>query len=528
MTPTILEKELNFLALAKKNESYRKAVNDNLERALCRQSSFYLGYHVLGYDKFSTTHIRWDKWANKHIDFTGGTPSKTLILQPRETLKTTFFTIASTIRFLLNNPQLSILIANDSADNAQNMVVEIKNHFERNKKLRYLFGDFVQWKTWGKVAFTINRKTKSLKEPSVAATGIGAATTSRHPDVIFLDDIAGEKDRTSEAGREQTMNFFKSQWDLLKKDTGIVIIPGTRKHVNDIYWHILENVNPQLKREGLIPFHVMILPAHENGDPESKVVNFPDILPEDKLRELRITKIDKDGVDFATYMAEYELNPLDPKTQIFKVFQFFDHTKCEYEHLVLWTDPAMKEKKDSDYSAIVVLGRIKTGEHRGKLGIVYASIEKRNPTKLVNDHNRIYNTLSDKYPDVPFNVYMEENGFRGLREFAVEKAINSVNKRPVPTIGFPNTEDKDQRIKCLEPAITSGMLLFRQDYLTAEENYRLLVEQFKNFPQGKKDGPDATQGAYKRITYGASMIYTGDMYEEEEAEDAKAREKETA
>jgi len=228
-----------------------------LAKALCLRSPYYLGKEILGYDRFGQSHVIWDKWIEDNLDLTGKTSGKYLILEPRETFKTTYFTISLSICLLLNNPELSIMIANERLENARDMLKEIKRHFESNEKLRALIGDWVQPNYWAVDSITVNKKRTNYKEPSIWATGIGSSVVSKHPDVILMDDIAGKKDKESEAGRAQTMSFFQDSWDLLKKDAGLLVMLGTRKHVNDIYWHVKENLGPQLERAGLPGFKIL-------------------------------------------------------------------------------------------------------------------------------------------------------------------------------------------------------------------------------------------------------------------------------
>jgi hypothetical protein len=112
--------------------------------------------------------------------------------------------------------------------------------------------------------------------------------------------------------------------------------------------------------------------------------------------------------------------------------------------------------------------------------------------------------IRDKFPDCEFPANMEENGFQGLKEFALHKSLGDGDG--VPTRGRSNTENKDIRIKSMEPAITSGILCFREDWMDAPENYRLLIDQLKNYPQAKKDGPDALQGSYRFIKVTGTQI----------------------
>jgi predicted phage terminase large subunit-like protein len=482
-----------FKALPRERQEF--LVKREAARELCRKSLYYLGKEILGYKDFCSSQVEWDKWVREKIDLTGNTSGKFLILQPRETYKTTFFNITLVINLLLNNPELSIMIANERYENARDILREIKRHFEQNEKLRSLFGNYVSPTTWAENSITLNRKTKNVKEPSVWISGIGAAVTSKHPDVIVCDDIAGRKDKESEVGRHQTHIFFQDCWDLLKKDTGIFIMLGTRKHMFDIYHHIKNKLNPALEQEGMQKFEILEMPAHK---PDG-TLNFPRILTEEKLRELRVVKTDSDGIDFSTYSAEYELNPLDEKDQVFKQFTFVNHEGMKFDKISQWTDPSLGETKDSDFSAIITVARIAEGEHKGKYICIGADIDKRSPTQIIKTHNQTYRETYKLHPDIEYQVAIEQNGFAGLRDYARADSLQDKDEIPVPTRAVANTENKDIRIKSMEPAVTTGMLVFREDWLTAPGNYKLLIEQLRNYPQSKKDGPDALQCAYKQI-----------------------------
>ena len=490
-------------------------------RTLGRRSLFYLGQEILGYKKFGPSHVKWDRWIRVNSGHDGTRHSLNLILQPRETFKTTFFVITKTIQLLINNPQLSILIMTEQYGNGCDILKEIKRHLEGNEKLRYLYGDMVGASAWTTDSITIRQKTESIKEASVFVAGIGSATTGKHPDIIFCDDIAGKKDKESEVGRKQTLSAFQDSWDLLKKESGQYFLIGTRKHVTDIYYHVLNTVNPNLKEAGLPGFNILETPAHEGGNPQGKL-NFPDILPQKKLDELRIVKIDSDGVDYATYMAEYELVPLDSASQIFKNLTYVDHTILQFDRIAQWTDPAMSKDKAACYSAIVTVGHISEGEYQGKFVALGASLEKRAPTQVIKDHNRIYRETAAGYPMASLQALMEANGFQGLSDFATFQSLIG-DDEPVPTKGVPNRENKDARIQSLEPAISTGILMFREDWRTAPGNYKLLIEQLLNYPQADKDGPDGLEGAYRFVkSSGMSGLYTSRQYENDMEREGKA------
>jgi len=460
-----------------------------------KANPYILGRYILGYTKLGREHIRWAKWVVKNIDPNNLNNLKALKLLPRETFKSTFFTDVLCIWLLINNPNLSILIANEVFSNAMDFLKEIKGKLLSDKFVE-VYGDLRTADDWSARSITLSTRTSVSKESSIMCAGIGVALVSKHFDIVLADDIAGVKDRDSTAGRKATMNFFGDIWDLLKKDKSLFLMVGTRWNLSDIYYHIINVVNPRLIAEGLAPFDVEVKPAYDNGGKiidfnnfdESKL-NFPDILDKKKLLELRALK------DISMFMAQYQLNPLSDAEQIFKVLHFIDVEKEKFSHFIVWTDPALSEKSSACYSAIVAIGKIEGGEHGGKWAVVYTSIDRREPSRLINDHNNMYIMIEDKHK-CPVDILMEQNGFQVLlKREAISQSVEG--GRSVPTVGRTAKENKEARIKALEPFTSEGLLLFREDWQTARGNYRLLIEQLRNYPQAEKDAPDALAGAFK-------------------------------
>lgn len=469
-------------------------------RAVYLASPYFLGREVLGYTKFCETQLEWSEYATTLFNPRAPKRTWSLVLSPRETLKSTYWTVTYAIWLLLNNPDLTILIVSETITNAEAFLREIRAKLQSEQFVK-VFGNIVNKNLNRADALDLTTRKNHSKEANLEAAGLGKAITGRHYDVVIADDIAGVQDRDSEAKRAVTMAFLSDIVDVLKKECGFLQIIGTRWHREDIYAHIKDKLAPDMERKALGKFNIWERPAHA---PDGSL-NFPRLLPEARLQELKTVKQGKDGIDITTFMAQYELLPLDPATQIFKTLHFADHKGLKYSKLSQWTDPAMKVEKDADFSAIVVIGKIAEGEHHGKEMVLYASLDKRSPTKVVADHNRIYRMVREQNPDVEYQVAMEENGFQGLKDFAKAMSLQDSGEG-VPTRGIANTENKDCRIKSLEPAVTGGFVLFREDWADAPENYKILIEQIRNYPQSKKDGPDALQGARKRLNKSGAQI----------------------
>jgi phage terminase large subunit-like protein len=469
---------------------------------LYKKSMYFLGKYVLGYSRFCATQWEWDKWFRGIFAFNPQRRAFALKLAPRETFKSTFFVVTAAIAILLSNPNLTILIAGETQGNADAHLKEIKSKYE-SERFQEVFGDWVSPNLWREDAINVSKRTIITKEANIETAGIGKSLTGKHYDVVICDDIVGMEDRDSDAKRKDTFGFFNGLFDVLKKESGCLLGTGTRWHQEDLYAHIIDRLAPDMEHQGVGKFHVSVIPAH---DPDTKAINYPELLPETRLQELRTVKQGEDGVDISTFMAQYELAPLDPSTQIFKQFHFINPVGLTYSRFAQWTDPSLGESKDSDYSAIITVGKISEGEHKGKVLCLIADINRRSPTNIIKDHNRVYREVHAQFPDIDNCVAIEQNGFAGLKDFANADSLKDENEIPVPTRAVANTENKDIRIKSLEPAISTGMLLFREDWHTAPGNYRLLIEQLKGYPQSKKDGPDALQCAYRQVNKAGTQI----------------------
>jgi len=484
-----------------------------LEKEILKKSPFMLGKYVLGMERYCEPHKIWDKFVRASLDLTCKTSNKALVLQPRETFKSTFFTVNVVINLLINNPNVSILIVSATGATSTALLRQIKAHLESNEKLIKLFGTFIT-DNWNQNAITIKQRTSlNVKEPSVMSVGKGNFVTGLHPDVIIWDDVVGPNDRVSKAERLATLYYFQDCADLLKKDVGQMLCVGTRYHQEDCYAHILK-INATLPEA--IKFKTLITPAINK---ETKELNFPTILTQEKLEELRLTKVGKDALDYSSFSAQYLLEPLSSSDTVFHQFHYYDHETTEYSIFVTFVDPALSVSKGACYSAIITLGKLANGEHKGKWGVAYASIVRRNPTQIMKDVIRIHKFFAENFTHIeretriakqpgafiqdpnkveviekklpiPHDCFIEDNGFQSLLANNTIKAALEEGYY-LPIVGRTTTTNKQMKITSIEPVVSQGMIVFRKDYQTAPEGYSLLLEQLHNFPQDEVDGPDA-------------------------------------
>jgi hypothetical protein len=163
-----------------------------------------------------------------------------MLLAFRGAAKTTYCTTTRTVGLLLRNPDARVVIASRVSGNAEKMLSEIRAHFEKNERLRELFGDWVGDK-WGERAITVNRRTRWTKEPSVTALGIDSGVASQHYDLGIADDIMDEENSQTAIQREEAYAWYYRAYLPTIDPKGCQQVHGTRWHPLDIYGHLLEH-----------------------------------------------------------------------------------------------------------------------------------------------------------------------------------------------------------------------------------------------------------------------------------------------
>lgn len=193
---------------------------------------------MLGYDKLDEFHLEIIKEL-KEVE--NSQDKKGLFLLPRGHYKSTLITIAWTIQQLINNPNVSIFIANATLSNAQMFLREIRGHLEKNEKLKELFGSSVSEK-WNDSEIVINQRTKNQKESSVKIGSPDHTSVGAHYDIIILDDIVSPENINTKEQSDKIIQFYKNCQDLGKPDKTVFIIIGTRYSYFDTYNHLISSL----------------------------------------------------------------------------------------------------------------------------------------------------------------------------------------------------------------------------------------------------------------------------------------------
>lgn len=430
----------------------------------CKNSLWFLCTQVLGYGDWDICHDEMEKFLAKPAN-------KKLLLIPRGHLKTAVVTKALSIKWILNDPNVRILIANQVWDKSREMLSEIKGQLEGKSELPKLFGNFVSSR-WNEEKIEVAQRTKSLAAATITTTGVEAEMTSTHFDKIILDDLMGLQNYKTKEQRDKVRAFYRSMINLLEPDGQLIVI-GTRWHLDDLYQTIMDNERDyydvmvrQVVEEGRIifpkKFNLKFDAAKKQWVPvKEKCMDYIQFLKQSTQQD---------------FFSQYMNNPTDDENQLFKTAYFKHYTERPNNlHVVMTVDPAISEKQYSDYTAIVVSGRAPDG----KIYVLDTLRARWGSPKEIVDNIFL---MRDKWK--PTVVAIEENGFQKALRYWAEDEMKRANVYfPIETIKSPVERQgnvKEYRIKALEPYYRNGMIL-HQKWM------KDLEEELAQFPRAKHD-----------------------------------------
>lgn len=288
----------------------------------------------------------------KMLKFTLKHRRKSMCLVWRGAGKTYSRTYAYAIWHILKNPNVRILIASRSGENAADMASTIRKQFESNEKLRRIFGDMRGKDDWCDSSFTVSTRTRVAKESTIETVGVEGAVVSRHYDVILGDDLVDQKTVGTARTRENTLTFYaKSLIPTLEPDTGEIHLTGTRYHPRDLY-----GVKYDGEIEGTPGEYrdcTLVLPALTGDDMIGYRSGWPEKFSVPSLIDLRDNVVGR--VHFET---QFQCSCTLMAGKIFSFEQFESSSSALIPQglpAYLGGDLAASLERDSDYFALITI-----------------------------------------------------------------------------------------------------------------------------------------------------------------------------
>lgn len=234
-----------------------------------------------------------------------------LLLVSRGHLKTSVHCIAHAIQWILNYPDIRILIATSTEEKAHMIVREMKAHFQFNPRFRYLYPEFCppekKVSDFGSQSeFTVPNRVRRAKEPTVMTAAVGKALASTHHDVIKASDVVTENNVKTPGQIAETTEFFGYLDPLREKylskdghpNPAWLDIEGTIYDFSDSHQQILDKI-----RAGQAPWWKV---THQScwTDKERTKPLWPERFPVEQLHRIEAQ------IGPVLFASQYELNPI--------------------------------------------------------------------------------------------------------------------------------------------------------------------------------------------------------------------------
>lgn len=400
-----------------------------------------------------------------------------LALMPRGTLKSTVITIAFTIQWHLNYPNGRVLITSETFTKGKNFLREVTDHYEKNKKLRTIYGTIyknedgspmtpnqhAKHDTWSTEALNLSCRTRPLKEASVEVAGVGVTKNGMHYDLIIADDLHSELNTKEKEQIDKVKEYYKLMYSLLEPGGSLAVV-GTRWDDDDCYNMIIEEESQDYN---------FITRMAEADDGE---LFYPSRLTHAYLEKFRRI------LGPYLYSCQYMNNPVDPESAEFKPSYFKYVRREEFENTPMnlygLVDPSYHGKHgSSDYAAFVIGGM-------GPRKEIYSRYCFQDKLKYSQIFDKMAE-LQDTFPQIKLwwveaiGTKSLEDDFDRMNDERARKGLRRLNIR----YNRSQQNAKEDRIRALIPHYERGDAYHVQGGGMLDT----LEGQLKRFPKAKKD-----------------------------------------
>lgn len=321
-----------------------------------------------------------------------------------------------------------------------------------NRRLRLVFPGLVPARPWEATRFTVRRPANVIG-PSVAAFGVGAASTGSRADLLVCDDIVDVKALRSRGERERVKTYFHENLMNLLEPEGRFWGLFTPWHTDDL--------NAVLKKN---PAYALFRRAV--GDDLQPV--WPEKWPTERLAERR------EAIGALAFARAYRLVCVpEGDVPIRAAWVQFWTVPAVYEQIVLSVDPAVSRKARADATALVTLGRVGNSVHC--LEALARRVSAPELFAWLEDADRRWR------PDV---ILFEANAaFAGLRDLLVRQDRFGPKVKAVV-----QTRDKLTRAYAFSVSVQNGAFRLRGDGPDrVHPSQQSLFDEMTLFPYAEHD-----------------------------------------
>lgn len=227
--------ERGFVPRAASEELYKQ--NWEIQKELIRRKVInenrvdILAFYVLGYI-VAEHHDRMSRFIyRKNSD-------RALILGPRGGGKTHLCTYSPIVLEILKNPNIRILITSNTQGQAEAFLRVVKGQLQ-NPLLVDIFGP-QKGNKWDTREINVAGRTITSKESTVTCIGLGGGMTSKHFDLVWVEDLVDIEGSRTQTQRDYCYDwFYKTLCNAIEDWTKIYMI-GTLYHPDDLYCRVVK------------------------------------------------------------------------------------------------------------------------------------------------------------------------------------------------------------------------------------------------------------------------------------------------
>lgn len=435
----------------------------------------------------------------------------------REAAKSVFADIFIPIFMLARGELTGMILASENEDKAKNLIKDVENQLRNNLRLINDFGDFHITGTWLQSFFQTGEGI-GFWAFGLGQNPAGVRNGFLRPNLGLVDDADNKDKAKNQKLVKERVDWIQGEFmGCLAKDNRCFIYVNNRVHKAGITAHLAGDLEEDDEKDDSFA-HVKCYLT------EDRITHQP-IVPE-WGSEAEMLEYLKAASAVPAWKEYYSLEDCVKKIRDYgrsnSLRQLYHKHIIEgnrftedmlpwgnmlplhkYDALVTYCDPAYGESKKGCYRAIVLVGVTGHAFH-----VIWAWMSKTGSYAAA--HYRIAENL-DKgevvFKNQHFGARVKLNVQHWVESGNLQKTVLKMTYKELnatlpdhwmPRFDMDVKGDKVGRIEGLEPLAEQGLLVFNE-MMRKDRSMLELREQFKEFPDGMMDGPDAVEGAVSKL-----------------------------
>lgn len=390
-----------------------------------------------------------------------------------------------------------IVIISDTYTQAAEFINALKDEFEHNPKIKWLFGD-MKGDGWQDGEFVLSNGIKyAAKGSGMKIRGIRHRHT--RPTLMIFDDIENDENIKSAEQRQKLYHWFTKAAIPALARGGRAVVIGTILHFDSL-------VNKVMKQQDVFKsWQTRVFYAITTEEDGTERALWPEHRSLEKLRAMRDDPGDQDFIGSITFAQEYQHKPFSEEDAIIQPdwIKECEPSQVPDKHArlarVLTIDPAASERQTADFTAMLVADLYTDGN-------VYIRAIRNQRTS----------------PSVTADTIRELDEIYKPQVIGIEKGALGLVFRDLleglPVIGLEPDKDKVRRLLAVSRFFEAGRVYTVKNI----QNGQAFREQLIEFPKGTHDDMvDAAAYAVRLLfVEGANQVSSkdfqtaGDYYDE--------------